>query len=522
MRKNALLLAATLCFLLPLLHAQETVDTAMMQRIKDEEANHSQVASIAHNLTDVIGPRLTNSPGYRHAVSWAVDQLKSWGLKAAPEAWGQFGKGWSNERCYIAMKAPYYHNIIGYAKAWSGSTNGLVSSKILLLDDLDSATIKANADKIKGKIVMARLPKEAGNPLEMEPSPYGARFAAGMLDTLPDTYMIPDSMVNTYVDGARKYYGRRKNLLSAGALGIVNLSWGTPDGTVMTALSTPGYMKEYETLLPEVALSPEDFLRLQRLAEDKDGVELEMDVKNNWLTDDLTGYNVIGEIQGTDANLEGQVVMLGGHLDSWASGTGATDNAAGCIVMMEAVRILKTLGIQPRRTIRIALWGGEEQGLLGSIGYVKKHYGNPAYMKLLPEQKKISAYFNLDNGTGKIRGVFLQNNAAVKPIFESWLKPFAGMGATGLTISNTGETDHFSFDAVGIPGFQFIQDPLEYEQRTHHTNMDVYDHLEIDDLKQAATIVAAFIYNAAMRNEMMPRKPLPAPKRFLFDTPVPF
>ncbi len=246
-----------------------------------------------------------------------------------------------------------------------------------------------------------------------------------------------------------------------------------------------------------------------------------MNVQNKFYSDDLTGYNVVGEIAGVDPALKNQVVMLGGHLDSWHSGTGATDNAAGCIVMMEAVSILKSLGVQPRRTIRIALWGGEEQALYGSFGYVKKHFGDPRDMQLKPEQKEISAYYNLDNGSGKIRGIFLQNNDSVHDIFKSWLAPFADLGATGVTRSNTGSTDHISFDAVGIPAFQFIQDPLEYETRTHHSNMDTYDHLSIEDLKQAAIIVAAFVYNTAMRDELLPRKPLPPPARFVFDQDIP-
>ena len=214
--------------------------------------------------------------------------------------------------------------------------------------------------------------------------------------------------------------------------------------------------------------------------------------------------------------------MLGGHLDSWAGGTGATDNGAGSIATLEAIRILKALNIQPRRTIRIALWGGEEQGLYGSFGYVKNHFGNPETMALKPEQKNISAYYNLDNGSGKIRGIYTQGNEAVREIFRSWLEPFADMDANGgVTLSNTGSTDHISFDAVGIPGFQFIQDPLEYTTRTHHSNMDTYDHLSIPDLQQAAVIIAAFVYNTAMRDEMLPRKPLPKPGKFVFDFEFP-
>jgi Zn-dependent M28 family amino/carboxypeptidase len=242
-----------------------------------------------------------------------------------------------------------------------------------------------------------------------------------------------------------------------------------------------------------------------------------MNVKNKFYTDDLTGYNVIAEIPGTDPVLKDQIVMLGGHLDSWHISAGATDDAAGCIVMMEAVRVLQSVGVKPRRTIRIALWGAEEQGLVGSYGYVKKHFGNSLDMTLKPEQEKVSVYFNLDNGTGKIKGIYLQNNEMVRDIFHAWLQPFSSMGATGISGSNSGSTDHISFDAVGIPAFQFIQDPLDYEKRTLHTNMDDYDHLFMEDLKQSATIVAAFVYNAAMQDEMLPRKPLPKPGQFVFE-----
>jgi Zn-dependent M28 family amino/carboxypeptidase len=263
-------------------------------------------------------------------------------------------------------------------------------------------------------------------------------------------------------------------------------------------------------------------MRIARFIANKGKVSLSMNVKNVFYNNDLTGYNFVAEIPGTDPVLKNEVVMLGGHLDSWTGGTGATDNAAGCIVMMEAMRILNALPVKPKRTIRIALWGGEEQGLYGSFGYVKKHFGNPADMQLKPEQQKISAYYNLDNGTGKIRGIYAQGNEAVVPIFKNWLAPFADLGANGgVTLSSTGSTDHVSFDAVGIPGFQFIQDPMEYETRTHHSNMDTYEHLSIPDLQQAAVIVAAFVYNTAMRTELMPRKPLPKAERFVFDFDFP-
>jgi Iap family predicted aminopeptidase len=372
-------------------------------------------------------------------------------------------------------------------------------------------------DNVKGKIVLV---KSATTLLRSAFVAYAKRYEEKDLDKLPDTYMLGRGMLEFYVKMLAKENKAQQYLQQKGAVALLSMNGTGRDGTLFVD-GTPAYAKGYDAPIPQVVVSTEDYMRLQRLLADKKDVELEMNIQNKWYNDDLQGYNVIGEIPGTDPALKTQVVMLGGHLDSWHSGTGATDNGAGCIVMMEALRILKALGVQPKRTVRIALWGGEEEGLLGSFGYVKKHFGNPADMKLSPEQKNISVYFNLDNGSGKIRGIYLQNNEAVGPIFKSWLQPFADLDATGVTKSNTGSTDHLSFDAVGIPAFQFIQDPLEYETRTHHSNMDVYDHLQIADLKQAAQVVAGFIYNAAMRDEMIPRKPLPKAERFVFDTDEP-
>jgi len=518
MKKYTLLfIAGFYCFPALLCAQKEYVDVNMMEMIKDEEAQHSQITFIAHNLTDVCGPRLTNSPGYNAAVNWSVETLKKWGLAAAPEPWGEFGKGWGTEEAVITMKKPYYQTVIAYPKAWSGSTKGAITASVILIDRLDSATIKKMGSAVAGKIVML---KSAQAMLRASPASSAKRYDDSELNKLPDSYMIPSAFLKVYIDMLANEYAAQKYLQAAGAAALLTASDAGRDGTVFVD-GTPAYAKGYAMPLPEVVVSTEDYLKIQRLVVDKKDVQLEMNIKNNWYADDLQGNNVIGEMAGADPVLKTQVVMLGGHLDSWHTGTGATDNAAGCIVMMEAVRILKALGITPRRTIRIALWGGEEQGLLGSFGYVKKHFGNPADMKLTPEQKTISAYFNLDNGSGKIRGIYTQNNNAVTPIFREWLGPFTSMGATGITQSNTGATDHLSFDAVGIPGFQFIQDPLEYETRTHHSNMDVYDHLSFDDLKQAAVVVAGFIYDAAMRDEMMPRKPLPQPERFIFDTDMP-
>jgi len=304
-----------------------------------------------------------------------------------------------------------------------------------------------------------------------------------------------------------------QKLKAAGALAI--LSSNGRDGTV-TVQAEEGFRAGGKEGLPEGAISGVDGLKLKRLIESGHNIELSLNIKGKFYTDDIKGYNVVAEIPGSDPKLKAQLVMLGGHMDSWPAGTGATDNGAGCIVMMEAVRLLDSLHLKPKRTIRIALWGAEEEGLIGSYSYVKNHFGNGETGVFKPEQAKVSAYFNLDNGSGKIRGIFAQKNEAVKPIFEQWLKPFADMGAKTVTMSNTGSTDHLSFDWVDIPGFQFIQDPLDYETKTHHTNMDTYDYLQIDDLKQAAVIVASFVYQAANRPEMLPRKPI-VKEKFVFD-----
>ncbi|MES1216818.1 MAG: M20/M25/M40 family metallo-hydrolase [Bacteroidota bacterium] len=518
--KKFLVFTTTILLLFPtlLFAQQETVDLQMVQKIKGEEKNHSQIEMIAHNITDVCGPRLTNSPGYRKSLVWITKTFKDWGLQnAGPEAWGEFGRGWSTEKSYLALKAPYYQPLIAYPVAWTNGTKSASTSQLLILDRLDSAAIDKAGKDLVGKIVMT---KTANINLRSAFTAYASRYDDSVLNGMKDMYMLTKEQLNFFLPFITKEYKTKLYLQSKGAAALLTSGSHDRDGTIVVD-GTPAYAKNYAATLPELVVSREDYLRLQRLAEDSKNVQLDIDVQNKFYSDNTTGYNMVGEIAGTDPKLKGEIVMLGGHLDSWHSGTGATDNGAGCIVMMEAVRILKSLGVKPRRTIRIALWGGEEQGLYGSFGYVKKHFGDPKDMILKPEQKKISAYFNLDNGSGKIRGIFLQHNEMVRDIFKAWLEPFADMGATGITSSNTGSTDHLSFDAVGIPGFQFIQDPLEYETRTHHSNMDNYDHLFIDDLKQAAAIVASFIYNAAMRDEMLPRKPLPKPERFIFDTDTP-
>ncbi|HNK29865.1 MAG TPA: M20/M25/M40 family metallo-hydrolase, partial [Ferruginibacter sp.] len=472
----------------------------------------SQVMNIAFHLTDESGPRLTNSPGFLRAANWAKEELTRMGLvNATLEPWGDFGKGWEQTRCYVAMTAPYYVPMIAIPRAWTGSTPGkkMISSDVILIKAKDSAELyQKYAGTLKGKIVMLY----SRDTLKPSFEPDGVRFSHEALDKManakPDTTRRVLTGRRPQGLAARLWENFCKNEKPALVLSMNSLG---NDGTLFVQNgSSPS--KDSSRYFAWVMLSSDDYLRVQRLVEAGQKVEMEADVKTKFYNNDIKGYNVIAEIPGTDPVLKNEIVMLGGHLDSWQGATGATDNAAGCAVMMEAVRIIKALGLQPKRTIRIALWSGEEQGLLGSRAYVRNHFADPADMVLKPEHGNISAYYNLDNGTGRIRGIYLQGNAAAGAIFAKWLEPFYELDAKTITINNTGGTDHLAFDGVGIPGFQFIQDEIEYDTRTHHTNMDTYDHLVPEDLKQAATIVASFVYNTAQRDEKIPRKELPKPR----------
>lgn len=493
-----------------ILSAQYKTDTIVIKNIKDEALNHSAIPQLAYDLTDVCGPRLTNSPGYHKAVNWTVQQFTNWQIHAAPEAWGEYGKGWSNEATSLQMTSPYHEPIIAYALPWTNGTNGTVTANVTMLDALDSASIDKAGNDLRGKFVMIRKKDTLVTP-SFEGDAW--RYEDSDLNKLKlrDREMLSDAAIVNYKTRLLSLYNIKRYLQQKGALAMLNGKGR--DGTVFVS-SFLGYAKQYENTLPEMILTTEEYLKLQRFAEHGQPVTLEMNVQNKLYTDDLTGYNVVAEIPGTDPVLKNEVVMLGAHLDSWTSATGATDNGAGCVVMMEVIRILKALNVQPKRTIRVALWGGEEEVILGSVGYVKKHFADPADMKLKPEQARISAYYNLDNGTGKIRGIYTLNNDSAGKIFANWLQPFADMGASTVSNKYSGGSDQQSFDAAGIPAFPFIQDPMDYDTRTHHSNMDVYDRLSMDDLKQCAAIVATFVYNTAMQKEMMPRKPLPKPGIF--------
>ena len=505
--------------------AQEKVDLDTISRIRYEGFHDSKVMEIASGLMDGIGERLTGSPNMKKANEWTRDQLASFGLvNAHLEPWSPFGRGWANEYINVRMVSPDVAPLIAYAKAWTPGTNGPVRGQVVRVNIRTPEDMARYKGKLAGKIVLF------GEDPEIKPSvePLSQRYTDKDLSDISQ-YQIPSERNEArfrefrrrfqFFQQVIKFLGEEKPLAvidhSRGSLG---------GGTVFVQQGGP--YKEGQTVpVPEITVAQEQWDRIARLLAEKVPVELEVNVKNTF-SDAQTQWNTIAEIPGTDKKDE--VVMLGAHLDSWHAGTGATDNGAGAVVMMEAVRILEALGIKPRRTIRIGLWSGEEEGLLGSQWYVAQHFGSrPPFkdpdrqgdptvirrdagpMTIKPgEQSKVSVYFNVDNGSGKLRGVYMQENAAVEPIFEAWMKPFHDLGMDTLTMRNTGGTDHLSFDAAGIPGFQFIQDPLDYETRTHHSNMDVYDRLQPDDLKQAAVIVASFVYLAAQRDEMFPRKPI--------------
>ena len=503
--------------------AQEKVDLETISRIRYEGFTYSHVMELASGLMDSIGERLTGSPNMKRANDWTRDKLAEMGLSNAHlEPWGPFGRGWANQYVNVRMTSPDIVPLIVYAKAWTPGTNGVVTGKCIRAN----IEKKEDFDKYKGKL--AGMIVIFGPDAEVKPiteAPY-KRLSDDDLAKIGE-YQIPGERPPFRMSEMQRRCQFIKDLNQFFAdekvLAVIDHPRQTSGGGTVFVQSGGSYKPGETTTVPQLSMASEHWSRIARLLDQKKEVSLELNVTNTFYDDDPMQYDTIAEIPGTDRKDE--IVMLGAHLDSWHAGTGATDNGAGSIVMMEAVRILKALDIHPRRTIRIGLWSGEEEGLLGSQGYVEQHFGSRPHLDdpamkdmptLLrrdagpftpkPEQAKVSAYFNVDNGTGKIRGIYLQENAAVAPIFEAWMKPFKDLGMTTLTMRNTSGTDHLSFDAAGIPGFQFIQDPIEYDTRTHHSNMDLYDRLQPEDLKQISVIVASFVYEAAMRDQMLPRK----------------
>ena len=518
---------------------KETLDLTMYQRIREEGISHSHVMEFASALMDGIGPRLTGSPNLERANAWTRDQLAAMGCSNAHlEDWGEFGMGWQQLNTWVRMTAPDTAVFIAQAAPWSVSTNGPINAPAIWLEIKEEKDLDQYKGKVAGKIVLFGDIREV-NPVE---KPLFRRLDDAALAKIAEQPLEkPKPLVERIQDYLKRLELQEKAgkfFVAQHAAAVVLPSRDGSDnggsgGTIFDDrnLGWFDYQREHAVALPVVVMAIESYGRVYRLLKANVPVNLEMNVETKFTGDHQHGFNTIAEIPGTDPKLKSELVMVGGHLDSWASGTGATDNGAGTVVAMEVMRILNTLQVKPRRTIRIALWTGEEQGLFGSRGYVKEHFGyeplstateelakpewlrkNGGPLQIKPGQQTVSAYFNVDNGSGKIRGVYLQKNGAEAPIFAQWIEPLKDLGVTTISLRNTGGTDHESFDAVGIPGFQFIQDPLDYGSRTHHSNMDTYERLQATDLAQAATVEAIFVYNAAMRDLMLPRKPLPHPE----------
>jgi hypothetical protein len=496
---------------------QEKVDLDAIYRIKDEGLNRPQVMDTLSYLTDVYGARLTGSPQIRAAAEWVKRKLTEWELTNVNlETWGPFGRGWTNEKISARVMSPNdSFPVIAYPKAWTPGTSGVVEAEVvtaLINNEQDFARFTG---QLRSKYVMTAAVPEV--PAQFQAP--GRRFTDEQLQNIANQPVQPPRGGGPGQRGAPAAGGRGnapnfndrrlKFFLDEGVIATIEPGRGS-GGTVFVQ-SGGGRNLNDPPVPPQVVMAVEHYGRIWRMLDKKIPVRIEMDIRNKFFDDDLNSFNIVAEIPGTDKSDE--LVMLGAHFDSWHTGTGATDNAAGSAVMMEAMRILKATGLKMRRTIRLGLWTGEEEGLLGSRAYVTQHFANRADMKLKPEHSKLSAYFNLDNGTGAIRGVYLQGNEAIAPIFQVWMQPFKNLGMTTLTIRGTGGTDHQNFDAVGLPGFQFIQDEIEYDSRTHHSNMDVYERIQAPDLMKGAVIIASFAYHTANRDEKLPRKPLPQPQR---------
>jgi carboxypeptidase Q len=522
--------------------ATENIDLTMYSRIRDEGFKHSHVMEFGSALADGIGPRLTGSPNMTKANQWTCDTLTKIGLENAHlEDWGEFGMGWQQINTWARMVSPDPEPLWMQAAPWSPATNGPVTGEAVYVDVQDVKDLDKYKGKLGGKIVLfgaMRPTPDITEPLfhryttaelaEMETYPTGdaRRGAPNIQQLLADRArlmqvraaamkMMVDEHVTAIITPTRDGG-------NGGGTGIIFDDNGAN-------LVRNAQVKENAVTIPNAAMMIEHYNRLGRLLQNHVPVTLEVNIEAKVTGDHEHGFDTVAEIPGTDPKLKDQVVMVGGHLDSWISGTGATDNGAGSIMAMEAVRILKALNIKPKRTIRIALWSGEEQGLFGSQGYVKNHFGTfaepehldpnvPAFMRqhgkltTTKEWETLDAYYNLDNGTGKVRGVYTQENFAVAPIFRQWIAPLTDLGVSTISYRNTGGTDHLSFDAVGLPGFQYIQDPMDYDTRTHHSDMDTYDRLHALDLEQGAVLEAIFLYNTSEREAMMPRKPFPHPE----------
>ncbi|MEC7583506.1 MAG: M28 family peptidase [Planctomycetota bacterium] len=507
--------------------AAQDVDEAAVEFFRNQglEPDHSRVMEHLSWICDVHGPRLTGSPNMRRAQDWAIATLGEWGLQnAKKEKWGPFGRGWRCDRAGMRVVGDNPWPVLAYAKAWSPSL-GRVTAEVVNVYAMDADTLR-NAD-LTGKVVLTEPPRAVSEPFDGVSRRFDSEDLLVMADQRADAgrsrqRRSAEASRTNFRTGFQRRGQMLEILATKNPLAMIDRGYKGDYGTVFVggARAMPGpdggrtsARAVGAKVVPQFTIAVEHYNRMCRLLDKGFPVHVELDLETTFFDEDLYDYNVVAEIPGSDPELGSQVVMMGAHLDSWHTGTGSTDNGSGSAVAMEAARLIaryvQESGVKPRRTVRVALWSGEEQGLLGSRAYVREHYGETG--KPNEEHAQISGYFNLDNGTGRIRGVYLQGNEAIAATFRSWLRPFHDIGATTLTLNNTGGTDHLAFSRVGIPGFQFIQDPVSYSTRTHHSNMDVWDHAVADDLRQASTIMAAFVWHTAQRDELLPRMPLPEP-----------
>jgi hypothetical protein len=500
-----------------------------------------------YQITEVRGPRLTGSPGFDEAAKWAAERLGEYGIQNVHlEHWGPFGKSWTVQHSSVELIEPRYVSLDAAPLAWSSSTNGPVSGDLILAplrasyrdgpkkvrQEIDAWKAQWTG-KLRGKIVLlnvAKIPRQQTNPqfrrytdadlhdMSLAPTPAAKVTAKNLTDLTwpedPDELgklmaSLPNALMEQIYDLYDSVASERGAFLAKeGVAGVILEDDRAHEGMVF-AEAAGSFKSAEQAAPPTFVITAEQYDRIARAVDKKQPVRIRLNLKAATSDRDVGGANIVGEIPGGDKKDE--VVMIGAHFDSWHTATGATDNGAGSAVMIEVMRILKALNLSMDRTVRIGLWSGEEQGLFGSRAYVKEHLADPATMHVTADHAKFDGYFNLDNGSGKIRGVYLQGNEAMRPVFETWLAPFRDLGVTTVTIRNTTGTDHLSFDAVGLPGFQFIQDPLDYGTITHHSSMDTYDHAIPEDLMQASAVIATVVYEAANRKEMLPRRELPKP-----------
>jgi len=524
--KRAILILALAAAVAPFSGAQgEKLDFATIGKIRDEGLTRSQVVDHVSWLSDVFGPRLTGSPGIQQASEWAMKKFTEWGLANVHQERWPFGKGWALVRFSAHLVEPQVQPLIGFPHEWSSATKGPVTADVIRVQIASEADFAKYRGKLAGKIVLTQPPRAVRmleGPIilrmgdketaEAETTPVpssdgrggGRGGAAAAFRQKLEEFYVSEGVVAVFDRGSNGDM----------AAGGSDMTWQQqhPDGGTIFPMGSGARDANAGKAVPEITLAVEHYNRMTRILDKNLPARVELDVQTKFFDETApNGFNTVADILGTD--LASEVVLLGAHFDSHPYATGATDNATGSAAMMEAARILKAVGAKPRRTIRIALWGGEEQGLLGSRAYVREHYADVDTMTLKPDHANLAAYFNSDNGTGKVRGIWLQGNLAARPIFEAWMAPLKDLGVTIIGPRSVSQTDHVSFDNAGLPGFQFLVDRLEYNSRTHHSNMDTVDRVQRDDLIQQATVVAVFAYDAAMRDEKLPRKALPAPAR---------